>query len=170
VPSDGRKPLTINRIIERFASSFDSRLLRKVGYLLRDEWGIALEPLANTETSSPGWALVQKAILPDTANLSYYEQEQVLRNHALQQSRGAQLRRRSAVEAVYDLTLFHVCRGIRLLENGFDWTSSRTVDGGFLNVGGFTEAGIRVVGFSAAVRHAELGICPTVPIRQAGSS
>jgi len=47
--NDAAGPLTIQRFIERSPELFDPKLLTKVGYALRDEWGITLEPLAKTE-------------------------------------------------------------------------------------------------------------------------
>lgn len=154
--SDG--PLTIQRLIERFPAAFEPNLLTKVGYALRDEWGITLEPLARTEVCAAGWYLARKLPLAESCNLSYYQQDEPLERFA-QSSPGA--RRRTAVEATYDLVLHHAVRGERLLTDHFDWTSSRTVDAGYLYVGGFGEKGLSLVGFSAAVRHATLGVCPT---------
>ena len=155
---DTSGPLTIQRLIETFPQSFETRLLTKVGYALRDEWGITLEPLAKSETCAAGWYLARKAPLAASCNLSYYEQDEPLAHFATE-SPGA--RRRTAIEATYDLVLVHAAHGTRLLADHFDWTSSRTVDAGYLYVGGFGEAGLSLVGFSAAVRHATLGVCPT---------
>jgi hypothetical protein len=155
--SDAAGPLTIHRLIERFPSLFDPKLLTKVGYALRDEWGITLEPLAKTEVCKPGWHLARKAPLPSSLNLSYYEQEAVLPRAGSH----SPPRRRTAVEAIFDLIVHHSRGGERLLAESFDWTSSRTVDAGYLYVGGFGEQGMTIVGFSAAVRHATLGLCPT---------
>jgi hypothetical protein len=44
---------------------------------------------------------------------------------------------------------------------GWDWSSSRTIDGGFLNLGRFNDAGMQVFSYSRAVRHGQLGVCPT---------
>lgn len=156
--ADEHGPLTIQRFIDRSPELFDAKLLTKVGYALRDEWGITLEPLAKSDVCKPGWHLARRSPLPASLNLSYYEQEAILPPPA--DGHGGE-RRRTAIEAVYDLVLYHGCRGARLLEDAFDWTSSRTVDAGYLYVGGFADQGMTIVGFSAAVRHATLGICPT---------
>jgi hypothetical protein len=158
---EAERPLTIQRFIERFPDDFDRKALTQVGYSLRDEWGISLEPLAHSETCVPGWHLASKMPLPETLNLSYYEQERAISRLAT----STKMRRRTAVEATFDLVLYRACRGGRLLETSFDWTASRTVDGGYLCVGGFGATGMRLVGFSAAVRHAGLGICPTRGLR-----
>ncbi len=152
---DGEGPLTLLRMIQLFPESFDKRLLRQMGYQLKDDWGIELEPLAATATCTSGWALVRKDILADTRNLTYDEQEPALLRYA------PSCRRRSAIEVVYDTLLYYEARRVRLLEKAWDWSSSATVDGGYLNVGGFGPTGLQILSFSGAVRHGALGVCPT---------
>ena len=155
-------PLTILEMLQRFPQAFDPKLLRQAGYLLKEEWGIALEPLAATDTCVPGWALAQKEVLKESCNLSYDEQEAAIRHHG--ETLGvapAALRRRTAVEAMYDILLYWQARNVRLLERSWDWSSSATLDRGYLNVGGFSAAGMQVLSFSRAVRHGGLGVCPT---------
>lgn len=159
--SDGT-PLTIMQLLQRLPDAFDKRFLRQVGYQLKDDWGIELEPLAAADTCKPGWALAQKDILAATRNVAYEEQEAAIHRHA--ETLGLPLngvRRRAAVEAVYDTLLYFGARQRRLLEKSWDWSSSRTVDGGYLNVGGFSARGLQVLSFSRAVRHGGLGVCPT---------
>lgn len=155
-------PLTLVRLLQRFPDAFDQRYLRRVGYQLKDDWGIELEPLAATDTCEAGWALVRKEVLDDTCNLSYDEQEVVLRRHsdALGTARTA-TRRRAAVEVVYDTLLYLGVRQLHLLEKTWDWSGSHTLDGGYLNIGGFGSNGMQILSFSRAVRHGRLGVCPT---------
>jgi hypothetical protein len=160
---DQGKALTILHLLDRCPHAFDAKLLRKAGYQLKDEWGIALEPLAASDTCDPGWALVRKEVLEDSCNLSYDQQETALQRFA--ESLGAPARRRTAVEGVYDTLLCFLARGIRLLERSWDWSDSATLDGGFLNVGGFGPAGMQILSFSRAIRHGRLGVCPTYQAR-----
>lgn len=154
--------LTLIELVHRFPDAFDQRLLRQAGYQLKDDWGIELEPLAATDTCAVGWALVRKQILDDSRNLAYEEQDAVLRRYAETLGIAASvLRRRTAVEAVYDTLLYFATRGGRLLEDTWDWSSSRTIDGGYLNVGGFGGNGMQILSYSTAVRHGGLGVCPT---------
>ena len=154
--------LTLMQLVGRFPRAFDQRLLRQAGYQLKDDWGIALEPLAATETCAVEWALVRKQILDDSRNLAFEEQTAVLHRYAERlQVPAITVRRRSAVEAVYDTVLYFVTRGVRLLQNTWDWSDSRTVDGGYLNVGGFGDNGMQVLSYSTAVRHGGLGVCPS---------
>ena len=154
-------PLTLLRLIQRFPESFDQASLRKMGYQLRDEWGIELEPLAAIDTCRSHWALVRKDLLPDTRNLSYDEQDALIDGYGVAQGAPGCCRRRSGVEIAFDLIVYHRARGTRLLSKGWDWSSSRTIDGGFLNVGRFNDAGMQVFSYSRAVRHGQLGVCPT---------
>lgn len=154
--------LTILHMLQRSPEAFDKQLLHQVGYQLKDDWGIALEPRAGTDTCAPGWALVRKEILGNSRNLTYDEQDNTIRHYA--ETLGAPftaVRRRSAVEVVYDTLLYFATRNARLLERTWDWSGSRTVDGGYLNVGGFTSRGMQILSFSRAVRHGGLGVCPT---------
>lgn len=148
-------PLTLLRLIQRFPQAFDPAYLQKMGYQLKSEWGIELEPLAGEETCSDRWALVRKEPLLQACNLSYEEQDELLAGLT-----GARLRRRSATEIAFDLVAYHGARSRRLLYDGWDWSSSRTADGGYLNVGHFDEQGMQIFAFSPGVRHGKLGVCP----------
>jgi hypothetical protein len=155
-------PLTIMSMAERFPQAFDQKLLRQMGYQLKEEWGIALEPLAATETCAAGWAMIGKDILADSRNLTYDEQDVCVRRYAAGVAAPtAAIRRRTAVEAVFDTVVYFTARQRRLLAQSWDWSASRTVDGGYLNVGGFGPAGIQVLSFSRGIRHGALGVCPT---------
>jgi hypothetical protein len=157
-------PLTILEMLRRFPDAFDARYLRKVGYQLKDEWGIELEPRAGTDTCTTGWALVRKEVLAEACNLIYDDQACALQGYAAQV--GAAVRRRSAVEIVYDTLLYFRARDARLLQRTWDWSDSLTLDGGLLNVGGFGPAGLQILSYSKAVRHGGLSLCPT---RQPGA-
>ncbi len=162
-PTVDGAPFVLERAVSSFPDLFDSRFLQQVGYQLKEEWGILLEPLARTEIPRPGWVLVQKQPLPGSLNRTYHEQTKLLRQWAQPwEARGLQVRRRLAVEIVYDCLLVFRSRGERLLERQWDWSASSTQDGGYLNVGGFTERGIQIFSYSAAVRHNALGVCPEI--------
>jgi hypothetical protein len=151
----GGEALTLLQLIRRFPGAFDGKYLQKMGYQLKSEWGIELEPLASEETCSDRWALVRKEPLLQTCNLSYEEQDELIAAMA-----GAPLRRRTATEIAYDLVTYHAARGRRLLYEAWDWSSSRTEDGGYLNAGHFDDNGMQIFSFSPGVRHGKLGVCP----------
>jgi hypothetical protein len=156
--SIGGEPLTLHWLIRRFPQSFDPAYLEKMGYQLKSEWGIALEPIAEREVCEFRWALVGKEPLAETYNLSYEEQEEALAARGATEGIG-RARRRSATEIAYDLIAYDRARGTRLLGDRWDWSRSRTGDGGFLNVGHFSDAGMQVFSFSPGVRHGKLGVC-----------
>lgn len=158
----GGQSITIARMVELFPTAFDQDLLRKAGYQLKSDWGIEIEPLAQEQTCTLGWALVRKEILDGSRNLAYDEQSLQLRQYeAALRLPADSVRRRTASEAVFDTVVAFAARGERLLERSWDWTSSPTVDCGYLNVGGFGAKGMQVLSFSGAVRHGALGVCPT---------
>jgi len=158
----GAEPLTLLWLIRRFAGAFDAAFLRKTGYQLKNDWGIEIEPLAAQDTCAPGWALVKRDVLPSTLNLNHAEQEEEIRQYAARRAAAGRTRRRTAVEAAYDTLAVHHATGERLLARSWDWTSSRTVDGGLLNVGHFDERGMQILSFSFGVRHGQLGVCPNI--------
>lgn len=152
---DRRSPLTILNLAERFEKAAEGRLEKPVA----EAW-FAREPFADHETCDLGWALVEKRPLTETRNLSYVEQTEALR--ARRERLGLALRRRSAVEIVYDTLLCAAVRQERLLESDWDWSSSPTIDGGWVSAGEFDPAGLKLVGFSKAVRFGTLGLCATL--------
>jgi len=156
------QPLTLLRLIERFPRAFDQKFLTQMGYQLKEEWGIEREPLANRDTCRPGWMLVRQRVLDEARNLPYEDQGETLIQYArrLGLPPGA-VCRRQAVEIVYDLVLYHEARAERLLAESWDWSASRTLDGGYLNVGGFGTNGMQILCYSTAVRHGALGVCPS---------
>jgi hypothetical protein len=160
-PRAGNEPLTLLSLIARFPDAFDPSFLRKVGYQLKDDWGIELEPLAAVEVCKPEWALLQPVILEATRNLSYDEQEAHVEEYARRRGASGGFRRRTAIEIAFDTIVVYRTRGKRLLETSWDWSATRTLDGGYLNLGRFTDHGMQIFSYSQAVRHGQLGVCPT---------
>ena len=111
------------------------------------------------DTCRLGWALVDKQPFGESRNLSYPEQQAELAKRA--EHVGAPLRRRTAVEIVYDTLLYAAVRDERLLTTDWDWSSTPTSDGGFVTAGQFDDRGLRLLGYSQAVRFDSLGICAT---------
>ena len=159
VPSDGSGPLTILRLNERFPGVIQERLMKGVGYQLRDEWTLRQEPFAHKETCRLEWRLVQGAPLEETCNLSYAAQDEAMERYASAIGLVGRLTRRSAVEATYDAVLLARAKGTRVLERSWDWTSTATTDGAYVAVGDFAPEGMHLVGYSRAVRFGTLGAC-----------
>lgn len=160
IATDGAEPLTVLRLLERFPETVQAQLLKGVGYQLKDEWTVASEPFAAAETCRPGWRLVHGTPVPATCNCSYDQQDVALARYAETLGVGGRLVRRSAIEIVYDTIVLRRAHGTRLLEHVWDWSSTPTQDGGYATVGEFGDDGLKVVGYSRAVRFGTLGVCP----------
>jgi hypothetical protein len=160
VASDGSGPLTVLRLAERFAETVQPQLLKGVGYQLKEEWTVSQEPFASSDTCAPGWRLVHAAPVPSSCNLTYEQQNVALARYAESLGVPGKLARRRAIEAVYDTILLARAHGTRLLERVWDWSDTPTQDGGFVTVGEFSADGLRILGYSRAVRFGTLGICP----------
>lgn len=160
VENDAAAPLTIMRLLERFPETIEPKLMKGVGYQLKDEWTVGSEPFASTSTCRVGWRLVHGAPVAATCNRTYDQQEAILADYAASLGLGGALVRRSAVEIVYDTILLGRAHGTRLLERAWDWSDTPTQDGGFATVGEFGADGLKMVGYSRAVRFGNLGVCP----------
>jgi hypothetical protein len=160
VATDGAAPLTTLRLLERFPETVQPQLMKGVGYQLKDEWTVGQEAFASTETCRPGWHLVHGAPLSATRNLNYEQQDAALAQYAESLGLAGRLSRRTAIEAVYDTILLNRAHGTRLLARAWDWSSTPTQDGGFATVGEFADDGLKIVGYSRAVRFGTLGVCP----------
>lgn len=160
VATDGAQPLTVLRLLERFPETVQPQLLKGVGYQLKDEWTVAGEPFAATDTCPPGWRLVHGAPVPATCNRNYDQQNAALERYAEALGASGRLTRRRAIEIIYDTILLRRAHGTRLLERAWDWSSTPTQDGGFATVGEFGDDGLKMVGYSRAVRFGTLGVCP----------
>jgi hypothetical protein len=119
----------------------------------------ARERFANDDVCALGWAVVDKDPRSETRTLSYDEQDAALARRS--ERLGFALRRRTAVEIVYDTLLYAAARGERLLETDWDWSSTMTLDGGVVTAGQFDDAGLRLLAYSKAVRFDSLGVCGT---------
>jgi hypothetical protein len=158
-PTDGTAPLTVLHMLERFPGAIQAKLLKGVGYLLKDEWTLDQEPFAANETCALGWRLVHREPIADTYNLIYDLQDAALARYAARIGLDGRLRRRTGVAIVYDTILFARTHGVRLLERTWDWSCTPTGDGGYVTAGEFSPDGLGVLGYSRAVRFGTLGIC-----------
>ncbi|MFM8410510.1 MAG: hypothetical protein ACKOCT_09560 [Alphaproteobacteria bacterium] len=147
--ADGR-PVTLARLHE--ATSAD----RARGFKGDEPWFVDL-PFASTETPETGWAIFAAEPWGETLNRTFAAGEDALRARA----GSTPWRRRRAVEIAYDCFVAAAAGG-RMLERAWDWSDSRSTDGGLLTLGGFGPTGMDVIAYSRAVKHDALGICPTL--------
>jgi hypothetical protein len=161
IPRDAAGPLSIRRLHERFPGALAAKTMGEgVGYLLRSEWTAGAQPFAE-QAPELGWRLVTRAIADETRSRTYGEQDAALaawgQRHGVPATR---VRRRSAVDAVYDTVLFFRHGGERLLADTWDWTRTTSPDAGYVTVGNFDTNGLQILAYSAAVKFHTLGVCP----------
>lgn len=161
VPRDRGAPLSIRRFHERFPSAFEAKSMTEgVGYSLRSEWAVTKQGFA-AESPELGWRLVTVDPLRQSRGRSYARQDAEISAWAGENGLPPdRVRRRKAVEAVYDFVVSSQARGLRLLTEGWDWTRTQTDDGAFVTVGNVGADGLRVLAYSTAVKFASLGVCP----------
>lgn len=159
VDADAGGPLTLARLIEAFPETLQAGLRKGVGYQLKEEWTVLQEPLTRTATCRGGWSLVHGDPVAESCNRNYQQQDAALARYNAGHG-GGPFSRRSAVEAAFDTILLNRAHGTRLLAKSWDWSDTPTQDGGFVTVGQFEEDGLRIVGYSRAVRFGTLGVCP----------
>lgn len=150
--ADGR-PLTLATLAD-VASNRGGGIVAFAG---DDPWFIE-DPVAGTESVEAGWALVAKEPWPETLNKTYPVGEKAL----AQRAGSVPWRRRRAAEIAFDTLAYAAARNTRLLAKHWDWSSTQSRDGGWVNIGGFGDAGLEVLSYSRAVKHGALGICPTL--------
>ena len=162
VPHDAAgKPLTVTALAERFPGGDASDGRSEAPWFAREAFAVA-------EACKLGWALVDKHPSSVTTNLSYLEQDEELARRS--ERWGLALRRRTAVEIVYDTLAFAAARGERLLESQWDWSSTMTLDGGAVTAGQFDDRGLRLLAYSKAVRFDSLGVCATLDSPRAANA
>jgi hypothetical protein len=114
------------------------------------------------ETPELGWALVPPEALPETLGHNYLDQQQVLRQRAEELGVVPRLvRRRTLVEALYDLIAAHLVLGLKLNQRTLDATASGPTAGDFVCIY-FADEGIRVRDLPRTSSHPALGVCPSL--------
>jgi hypothetical protein len=163
IPRDRTGPLSILRLSEAFPTAFTAKgLTDGVGYQLRSEWTAAAQAFA-TDAPELGWRLVTADPAPETLGRPHAQQTGALATFAERLGMPtSRARRRTAVDAAYDLALAFAGGKRRLLATTWDWTRTETTDGAFVTVGSFGPGGLQILAYSAAVRFASLGMCPEV--------
>jgi hypothetical protein len=160
LPRDGQAALTIQRLHDRFPDAFVKKTMTEgVGYLLRAEWAVTTQPFA-TDAPELGWRLVVSEPVEGTRGVSYDQQDEALAAWARQLGVArARVRRRTAVDAVYDVLLADRARKRRDLQQVWDWTRTGTPDGAFVTIGRPDDDGLQILAYSTAVRFDSLGTC-----------
>jgi hypothetical protein len=112
-----------------------------------------------------GWALAKKDVLDGSTNCSWNKQEDLLREYeGTLRRKGAytiSVRRRTATETLYDIILYYINTGQRLLADVFDWGRTHPNGGHPVCVGGFDVYGLRVYSRMPERPYSDLGTCPS---------
>lgn len=117
-------------------------------------------PFINNETPQTTWALITPEAMPGSLGKHYMDQQQFLRQLSGRVSLPSHLvRRRTLVEAIYDLLV-----GSRVLESPqlkqtLDWTSTGPTKNDFICIY-HAEEGIRIRDLTRTSHHRVLGLCP----------
>ncbi|MFC1525276.1 hypothetical protein ACFL6X_00520 [Candidatus Latescibacterota bacterium] len=127
---------------------------------LRDLRPYVNDALLKTETPEMGWALITAEAPRESLSKNYMEQNQYMRY--LVTSLGIpshMIRRRTLVEAIYDMIVGQLVLGKSLQHGTLDWTASSPSKNDFI-CAYRAEEGIRVRALSRTSSHASLGVCP----------
>jgi hypothetical protein len=117
-------------------------------------------PFLTREAPEPGWALVTPEAPRETLGKTYMEQNQYLRYLAATIGVPSHLvRRRTLVEAVYDLIVSRMVLGDPWQRRTLDWTSTGTSKTDFVCVY-FSDQGIRLRDVPRTTKNRALGFSP----------
>ena len=119
------------------------------------------EPFFVTETPILEWAVVACEALPDTLNKNALEQKAVF-NHYIQKfmSNERRVRRRSLVEALFDLIILNMVTKEPIVRQTVDLTESRQGRQHQLCIN-FGTKGVRISKVTREQRHPQMGMCPS---------
>jgi hypothetical protein len=114
------------------------------------------------ETPEAGWAFVPPEALPQTLGHNYFSQQQLLRQRADELGVIPRLvRRRTLVEALYDLITAQLVLGLKINQQTLDATASGPTASDFVCIYSSAE-GIRVKNLPRTTVHPSLGVCPSI--------
>tara|TARA_B100000575_G_scaffold137347_1_gene109567 strand:- start:35 stop:559 length:525 start_codon:yes stop_codon:yes gene_type:complete len=142
-----------------------TNLLRLYPQFFENIEQIALKMRAEThflqETPQMGWGLTTAEVLTESHNTNYFQQKQVLKQHAQSHKLNEmRVRRRTLIEALFDLLAVKIVTGKQLLYTTADLTESKM---GRINMAviNYSESGIRIGDINSQQTHPQLGVCPT---------
>ena len=148
----GTFPCTVSNLVRWYP-----RLFGDVGDLVPYRGDALIE----SETPEPGWAIVQPESLPETLGRSFDEQNQTLRITGPGVGLPSHMvRRRTLVEAVFDMIVCRLVLNMRIQRDTADWTSSGANRRSNTSVF-FADDGIRIRDLTRATKHGILGCTPT---------
>ena len=117
-------------------------------------------PFINNETPQTTWALITPEAMPGSMGKNYMDQQQFMRQLSGRISLPSHLvRRRTLVEAIYDLLVGSRVLDSPQLKQTLDWTSTGPTKNDFVCIYQ-AEEGIRIRDLTRTSHHRVLGLCP----------
>jgi len=120
------------------------------------------EGFARDEVPRPGWSLIRKEKIPGSLDRTWKDQSEILRQWT--EENGIQpemIRRRTAVEAVYDDLLYYGQNRREEIDLVYDWTATLASDGWPVLVSCY-ESRLWVDALSADAREPCMGVYPAL--------
>ena len=119
------------------------------------------EAFFSRETPELDWAIVACEVLPDSRNKSYMQQKSVIKQYAEKhRANERRIRRRTLVEALYDMVIINVTTKENILSSTVDLTESKVGRQNFACIN-FGEKGMRINDVGRQQRHPQMGMCPS---------
>ncbi|MCM8782688.1 MAG: hypothetical protein NC828_06560, partial [Candidatus Omnitrophica bacterium] len=112
-----------------------------------------------------GWYLVKKEVLNGSLYISWNNQQFLLKQYEdglrAEGAKNVSVMRRTALEAVYDVLLYYVNTGEKLLANVYDWTLTPESNGNLVYVGIFIANGLHISSKPPEYPNPLTGVCPS---------
>lgn len=135
----------------RFSTMFGDR---------RESPWYAVETFARNEVPTAGWSLVRNGVIPRSLGQTWKEQWDTLRQWTGENIIQPEIvRRRTAVEAVYDALMFWGRNRQSEMDMVFDWTATTSSDGWPVFVG-CHDSRLWVDALPQVTRDPCVGVCP----------
>ena len=111
------------------------------------------------------WTLVKKEIMKNSTDKNWSKQEDLLKDYVSDLKRkgatNTEVRRRTAMEAIWDTMLYYANTGEQLLGDKYDWTNSLASNDNRVHVGAFASDGLHVNGWLPRSSREDIGVCPS---------
>ena len=144
-------PCTVKNLVKNYVALFGD---------IKDLMRYREHAFLNSEVPTPGWALITAESQRESLDKNYMEQLQTLRYLAPSVNLPANLvRRRTLVEAIYDIIVGRMVLSKKFQEQSLDWTSSGPSKTNFVCVH-YAQNGIRLTDLPRTANNRSLGFCP----------
>jgi hypothetical protein len=150
-PTGDTMPMTVKNMAKRYISLFGE---------IRDLMRYRNDSMMSIEVPESGWAIITAEAPRESLGKNYMEQNQYLRYLSTSLTIPSHLvRRRTMVEAIYDVIVGELVLGMNMQRASLDWTTSTPAKNDYVCVY-YPEEGIRVRDLSRVTHHRSLGVTP----------